>query len=305
MNDIIEFSESKAAIAKALVAAQKNIGTIKKSSKNPHFNSKYADLASVVEAVSPALHEADLVLLQGSANQEDGSIRVQTMLLHGSSAEWVRTSLNLRPFKPDAQGVGSTITYGRRYTLQSLLGLAAEDDDGNAASGRNYESRGDEEREALRQSRNYTIKAKVDPNQSIKEEVEERLANIKSRIEGKVKGPDPEDELPEDGESEEVSTPERWWVEYKVKGVKGFIGMTIGSISTTEMARIDSIWVAKAHAAIQDRESILEAMKTATTAEEMAELQGKAKALTLSPDQASDLKAFEARLAYDKVSRPF
>lgn len=135
MNEpVIEFSESRAAIAKALFVMQTNLGDVKKNASNPHFKSKYADLGAVVEAVSPALELAKLTLLQGCAgNGDEGSVTVETMLLH-ESGEFVRARLTLRPSKADPQGAGSAITYARRYGLQSLCGVCPEDDDGNAAS---------------------------------------------------------------------------------------------------------------------------------------------------------------------------
>lgn len=136
---IIEFSDSHAAIAKALFVMQSNMGDLTTNASNPAFKSKYADLGAVVEAVSPALEKAKLTVLQGASGEvlPDGSYVtiVETMLLH-ESGEWVRCRLPIKPSKQDPQGAGSAITYGRRYGLQSLCGLAPEDDDGNKASQR-------------------------------------------------------------------------------------------------------------------------------------------------------------------------
>ncbi|WP_312688407.1 ERF family protein [Brevundimonas nasdae] len=121
------------AIAKAYVAAQKSMEAIKKAAKNEHFKTKYADLAEVVEAVVPALNEHGIGVIQNAVN--DGEwVSITTTLLHEGGSS-VSSTLRLRPSKTDPQGVGSTITYGRRYSLLAMTGAAPEDDDGNASSG--------------------------------------------------------------------------------------------------------------------------------------------------------------------------
>lgn len=122
----------RAPLAKALVQAQKATESIKKAASNPAFRSKYADLAHVVEGVVPALNNAGVAVIQSPSN--DGElVAVTTTLLHESGAS-VTGVLHLRPTKNDPQGVGSAITYGRRYALLAMTGAAPEDDDGNAAS---------------------------------------------------------------------------------------------------------------------------------------------------------------------------
>ena len=131
----IEFSPTLANIAKALIVAQGNMDAVFKDSTNPHFRSKYADLPSCVNATKPALQAAGIALIQAATSSPDASvIFVETMFLH-ESGEWVRSRLGLRPVKSDPQGAGSALTYGRRYTLLAMCGVAPEDDDdGNAAS---------------------------------------------------------------------------------------------------------------------------------------------------------------------------
>lgn len=122
----------RAPLAKALVEAQKATESIKKAATNPAFRSKYADLAHVVEGVVPALNAAGVAVLQSPAS--DGAmVSVTTVLLHESGAS-VEGTLSMRPTKNDPQGVGSAITYARRYALLAMTGAAPEDDDGNAAS---------------------------------------------------------------------------------------------------------------------------------------------------------------------------
>lgn len=122
-----------ATFAKSFIAAQKAMDAIKKARDNSHFGSKYADLAACVEAVTPALNENGIGVLQFPFF--DGqAVNVTTTLLHESGAS-VTATLSLKPSKSDPQGVGSASTYGRRYALLAMTGAAPEDDDGNAASG--------------------------------------------------------------------------------------------------------------------------------------------------------------------------
>ncbi len=120
------------AIAAALVKAQTEIKAAIKDSANPFFKSKYADLASVIEAVRLPLNHAGISFLQPVSEAEHG-VKVETILIH-SSGEWISETLVMPVSKEDAQGVGSAITYARRYGLQSMCGVPVEDDDGNAAA---------------------------------------------------------------------------------------------------------------------------------------------------------------------------
>lgn len=125
-------SESIAKLSVALVKAHAEIGVVVKGASNPFFKSKYADLASVVEAVKPALLKNEIVVVQGLQDAE-GGVAIETMLLH-SSGEWISSTLRLPAAKEDAQGYGSACTYGRRYGLMAICGVPADDDDGNAAT---------------------------------------------------------------------------------------------------------------------------------------------------------------------------
>lgn len=120
-------------IAKAFIAAQKEMGNAIKDSKNPFFKSAYADLNSVREACIPALNTNGIAVLQPIV-QIDGKNFVKTVLLHesGESIEGMTEILFTKQNDPQAQGSG--ITYARRYGLQSLVNIGAEDDDGNKAS---------------------------------------------------------------------------------------------------------------------------------------------------------------------------
>lgn len=122
----------RAPFAKAFVAAQKATEAVKKAATNPHFRSKYADLAEVVEATVPALNANGIAVMQ-SPGFDGELVTVTTTLLHESGA-YVSGTLSMRPTKNDPQGVGSAITYARRYALLAMTGAAPEDDDANAAS---------------------------------------------------------------------------------------------------------------------------------------------------------------------------
>jgi hypothetical protein len=120
-------------IASALVKAQKAFGPALKTSTNPAFRSKYAKLENCIEAVIDALNDNGIMLMQPTHLCEDGVI-VETMFLHESGEQISNGKLHVPATKHDAQGYGSALTYARRYSLLAACGIAAEDDDGEAAS---------------------------------------------------------------------------------------------------------------------------------------------------------------------------
>lgn len=119
-------------IAKALAAAQANMGKALKDTSNPHFKSKYADLASVTDACMPALNANGIAVIQPLRETDLGRY-VVTIFLH-ESGESLECPVPIILGKNDMQGLGSAITYARRYGLMSLAGIAPEDDDGNGAA---------------------------------------------------------------------------------------------------------------------------------------------------------------------------
>lgn len=136
----MKHSESIAKLAPALVAAQAELRAIGKDSVNPHFKNRYASLDAIIEDVRPTLAKHGLAIVQGATTPEsDANSRVvgftvETMLVH-TSGEWMSSGIPMPLAKPDPQGAGGALTYGRRYSLGALLCLATEDDDdGNAAS---------------------------------------------------------------------------------------------------------------------------------------------------------------------------
>ncbi len=118
-------------IAKALAAAQAEMGKALKQSNNPHFRSKYADLGNVMDACIPALNKNGIAVVQPFVIGEYGNA-VKTVLLH-ESGESLECCVPLLLGKNDMQGLGSAVTYARRYGLMAMAGIAPEDDDGNAA----------------------------------------------------------------------------------------------------------------------------------------------------------------------------
>ena len=140
----MDTSEQINEIAGALAKAQSAMGHAVKDRTNPHMRNKYATLAAVIDAARPHLSAQGVCIVQ-SATLADDRVAVVTLLAH-SSGQWLRATTSLPPTALstkgatglDAQSVGSTITYAKRYGLMAMLGISAEDedDDGNAASGR-------------------------------------------------------------------------------------------------------------------------------------------------------------------------
>jgi hypothetical protein len=158
-------SESIDKIAPAMLAAQKIIGEAHKKTNNPFFDSKYADLNSVMDACKKALNDNEITILQPIRMDGEQTI-VETYLVHSSGQYYmselaVRAEveqkkdkndksgnkyLDIRPDqKPTAQAMGSGITYSRRYLLQALTGVCPKDDDRNNASGKGKNGNNDEQ----------------------------------------------------------------------------------------------------------------------------------------------------------------
>jgi hypothetical protein len=125
-------TEKTKTIYQALVAAQRGFAPALKSSSNPHFKSRYADLAACVEAVMDSLNANGIYLMQRTDAGAD-SVSVETIFVHESGETLTAGALTLPVSKRDAQGFGSALTYCRRYSLMAACGIAPEDDDGNAA----------------------------------------------------------------------------------------------------------------------------------------------------------------------------
>jgi hypothetical protein len=121
--------ENKKELLKALFEAKKEIGKISKDSNNPFFKSKYFDINQLLEHVEPVFEKHGLIILQPITEG-----KVISYVIHVETGQSIESYIELSQIT-DPQKIGSAITYYRRYTLQSLLSLQAEDDDGNKASG--------------------------------------------------------------------------------------------------------------------------------------------------------------------------
>lgn len=138
----MKMSESIKNLAVALNKAQTELGAVKKGQNNPFFKSKYADINAVIEAIKETLNNNGISYVQ-SMNTKDVAGQkinvVETMLLH-TSGEFIGGETEVVHSGNDPQKFGAAITYTRRFGLQSLVGLPAEDDDGNKATGKTKNS---------------------------------------------------------------------------------------------------------------------------------------------------------------------
>lgn len=125
-------SDTITKIADALVKAQAAMKPAIKDSRNPHFNSRYADLASVWDAIREPLTSNGLSVIQMVGSNELEKTTLTTRVTH-VSGEWIESTWQIPVGKQDPQGLGSAISYARRYALASAIGVVQDDDDGNAA----------------------------------------------------------------------------------------------------------------------------------------------------------------------------
>lgn len=163
-------------IAAALAKAQAEMGKAIKESANPAFRSKYADLGNVMDACLPALNKHNIAVIQPIVSDVDGRF-VKTILIH-ESGETLECAVPLIVGKNDMQGLGSAITYGRRYGLMSMAGIAPEDDDGNAAA-KNVQS------SAIAQARDDGVLDGLPENASPREKAEAYAKAICADFSGK------------------------------------------------------------------------------------------------------------------------
>ena len=116
----------------AFIAAQSEFGAASKGAINPHFKSRYADLATCLEAVLPALNKHGLALTYRVYDCDNG-VRLEAVIIHTSGEEISSGILHLPVLNQDCHAYGSAITYGKRYLLQNVCALQTEDEDANAA----------------------------------------------------------------------------------------------------------------------------------------------------------------------------
>lgn len=124
-------SDTITKITPALIKAQGEFAPAVKAKVNPHFKSKYVPLDVVIDAIAEPLRNNGIAILQQTDIQDARTVLV-TRLIH-ESGEWIAGRYPVHPVKADPQGEGSALTYARRYALMALVGIAPEDDDGNAA----------------------------------------------------------------------------------------------------------------------------------------------------------------------------
>jgi hypothetical protein len=128
---IVNTSPEIGQLAAAVSAAQAEMPMVKKGSENSFFKSNYADLADIIGTTLPVIAKHGLAIVQ----LPGGDIENQTLttrLMH-ASGEWIESTMPLFIPKADAQSQGSALTYARRYAYSAILGIATEDDDGQAA----------------------------------------------------------------------------------------------------------------------------------------------------------------------------
>ena len=127
-------SETIGELATALAKAQGQMGSAEKNKINKNFGNPYADLTSVIDVIKKPLAANGLAYVQVPI-VEQGRTGVITRLMH-TSGEFLESCVTVQLAKDTAQGVGSALTYSRRYSLQSMFGIPADDDDGESAEGR-------------------------------------------------------------------------------------------------------------------------------------------------------------------------
>lgn len=131
-----EMSEKSDLILKNVMLAKKEMGSVvKKDASNPFHKSRYATLGAHLDLCEGVLDKYGLILMQTVNGSPDKAILIAS-LCHVESGQWIKSYLPLPNPKNDSQGLGASITYMRRYSISSMLGLNAEDDDGETASGR-------------------------------------------------------------------------------------------------------------------------------------------------------------------------
>lgn len=130
-----QMSEKTDVILSKLMLAKQAIGTVKKDSKNPFHKSNYASLNAYIDASEEHLVNNGLILTQAGNGSFSEPIIVAT-LSHPESGQWLKSYLPILNPKQDSQGLGASVTYMRRYSIATLLGLVSEDDDGETAVGR-------------------------------------------------------------------------------------------------------------------------------------------------------------------------
>jgi hypothetical protein len=130
---MLNMSPTISTLSAALVAATSEMEHATKNALNPHFGNRYANLSEVIDVTQPILARHGLSLNQFPGDYVDGVLTLHNLLMH-SSGEWIMSDSQAPLAKSDPQGVGSGLTYLRRYSLAAICGITQEDDDGNSAT---------------------------------------------------------------------------------------------------------------------------------------------------------------------------
>ena len=179
----MERSEKINSLAKALFTFHSEMGKIAKTSSNPFFKSKYADLPTILDAINEPLQNSGLVIV--SIPDGEG---LTSILMHSESGEYISANAIMKPVKNDPQSIGSAITYQRRYSIGSMLNLNIDnDDDGKAASKpakqnetakQEMKANSEQWNKAIEYLKNGGIMANIKKRYNISEAVEKQLLTL-------------------------------------------------------------------------------------------------------------------------------
>lgn len=146
----------------AIAKAQGEMSAVPFDKKNPHYNSAYASLSATQEMVRAPLAKHNLAIVQ-SVSYEENNYYLETRLVHGSG-QWISDKIKLMIDRQNMQGLGSAVTYAKRYTLQAILGICGdEDDDGNGAAGKPIDNELKKEKKPSEKPKNVAPGAQNSP----------------------------------------------------------------------------------------------------------------------------------------------
>ncbi len=161
-NLLPEMSDKFDIVVKQLMLSKKEMGsTVKKDSNNPFHKSKYASLGAHLDLCEETLDKHGLILFHSVNGSYEKPLLIAT-ICHAESGQWIKSYLPLPNIKGDSQGLGASITYMRRYSINSMLGLTAEDDDGETACGR---GKNDSKKEPPKQDNKIDLNEKLNEDQ--------------------------------------------------------------------------------------------------------------------------------------------
>jgi hypothetical protein len=175
LSNLPETSPQFDIVMKNLAKAKKEMGsTVKKDSKNPFHKSTYASLSAHLDLCENVLDKNGLILLHTINGSYEKAILIAS-LYHVESGQWIKSYLPLPNPKNDSQGLGASITYMRRYSINSMLGLSAEDDDGETNSVRATKKETDLPKKISSQQVSSLKKLEIKLNEDLKKKMGERL----------------------------------------------------------------------------------------------------------------------------------